>query len=73
MTTTIVTKRFDRIDRICYAFYGSVAHRQVEQVIEANPGLENQPILLPEGLDIVMPDLATDTSTPIIKQITLWS
>jgi phage tail protein X len=72
MATVIITKRDDRLDKICSAEYGSVANREVEQVIDANPGLERQPILLPEGLEITLPDIDTTSSTPIVQQIKLW-
>lgn len=48
-----------------------MANGEVETVINANPGIEEQPILLSEGLMITLPYIPP-TSIKIIKQIQLF-
>lgn len=68
-----VTKLYDRLDRITYDAYGTLQGDLVLTVIAANPGLEEQPIVLPPGLVIELPDIATaDPAVTTIKQIQLW-
>lgn len=73
MSSTYITKQNDRMDRICYNFYGDDDNEIVETVIAANPGVEVYGILLPLGISITLPDRPqTSTSPPIIKIHTLW-
>lgn len=70
--TTYTTKVDEMLDDIVYGYYGSTENRLVEQVLEANPGLENEKNLLTPGLVIVLPNIATTTAPPVLKQIKLW-
>ena len=72
--TEYITKSRDRLDRICYAQYGTTLYRVVENVIAANPGLETHGITLPMGLKITFPPLSQVKSEPKVgKQIFLWN
>ena len=44
----------DVIDQICWRHYGAVAG-YVEKVVEANPHLNSQPVILPAGVRISLP------------------
>jgi phage tail protein X len=71
--STYITKIFDRLDRICYDRYGSTSNQIVEWVIEQNPGIEEQPIILAAGLTINLPEPPRElTQPPVIQQIFLW-
>lgn len=71
--TTYTTKLWDRLSRIAIDYYGSIDNRQVEKILDANPGLEEQGILLDPGLTITIPDIPVSSSQPrILPQINLW-
>jgi phage tail protein X len=71
--STYTTKLFDRLDRIVYDRYGSVANQIVEWVIEQNPGVELNGIILPMGITINLPDAPKQlTAPPVLPQIFLW-
>lgn len=72
-TVTYITKINDTVSRIAYQKYGSNTNRQIEQIIEANPGLEEEGILLTPGMTIVLPNIAVTSTQPrILPQIKLW-
>jgi phage tail protein X len=71
--STYITKRFDRLDRICYLRYGSNSNQIVEWVIEKNPGVALHGILLPLGIIINLPEPPRQlTQPPVLPQIFLW-
>jgi phage tail protein X len=71
--STYISKLYDRLDRICYARYGSTENQIVEWVIEQNPGVELCGILLPIGITINLPYAPRElTQPPVIPQIFLW-
>lgn len=57
MSATYTTARDgERLDLICYRWYGTLAGRAVERVLEANPGLAaRDPANLPARTSIAMP------------------
>lgn len=68
-----ITKLYDRLDRVCWARYGSTSNQIVEWVIEQNPGVELYGILLPLGITINLPDAPKTLDTPpVLKQVFLW-
>ena len=66
---TYVTRVFDTIDGICFAFYGS-STGYTEIVLNENPDLALQPEFLPAGLEITLPEPAT--VAPQRSAIQLW-
>jgi phage tail protein X len=71
--STYITKMFDRMDRVCYARYGSTDNDIVAWAIEQNPGVELHGIVLPPGIAINLPDAPRQlTQPPVIRQIFLW-
>lgn len=62
MATYVITKMFDRIDKICFNRYGDTKDRIVEYVMEQNPGLEKYGILLPPGITVFLPDRPAKTA-----------
>ncbi len=61
MATLYRTKEGDVLDAICFTFYHNELH--LPAVLEVNPGLAEQPELLPMGIEIYLPDLATPSRT----------
>jgi phage tail protein X len=64
------TKDGDILDAICWKYYGRV-DGVLEAVLEANPGLSEQPAVLPAGFVITLPDLSKPTR--IIETVKLWN
>lgn len=70
MPRTYTTKDGDMLDLICCRAYAGTQSGAVEAVLEANRDLSAYPAVLPRGLTITLPDLATALSqTPLVK---LW-
>ena len=68
MTTEHRTREGEMLDEICWRHYGSSAG-YVERVLEANYRLEEQPLVLPAGLIITLPEIVVE---PIATTIRLW-
>ena len=68
MAKTIRTCDGDRLDTLCYQYYGRV-EGTVEAVLVANPGLASIPQPYDAGHLIFFPDIAHKTE----KLIQLWS
>lgn len=73
MATVYHTKQNERLDIICWHYYGD-SRDAFEAVLEANPRLadkisQNDNLVLPIGLDITMPALPKSTVKPTIR---LW-
>lgn len=49
----------DTVDLIAWRYYGRQDSRVTEQVLDANPHLADYGALLPGGLSITLPDIAT--------------
>lgn len=67
MATICRTSDGDVLDTICHGYYGHLAGT-VEAVLQANPGLADQPQPFVAGLQILLPDLAS----PAVEQVMLW-
>lgn len=61
-----VTTGGEMLDEICHAHYGSES--MITEVYRANNGLEFQPFILPEGLEIKLPAKKEEEK----KRVTLW-
>jgi len=70
---TYTTKLYDRIDKICHRYYGTANDGVVEWIIANNPGVEQHKIMLPPGITINLPDRPKSNTTPVIKQVHLWT
>ena len=68
MAKTIRTSDGDRLDTLCYRYYGHLSGT-VETVLAANPGLAPIAQPLPAGVVIASPDLPMTDKKPI----QLWS
>lgn len=64
------TRQGDCLDQICREVYGTERGGTVEAVLEANTGLANYGVTLPQGLVLVMPVL-NDPAT-VVEPIYLW-
>lgn len=67
MATTCRTSDGDLLDTICHSFYGHLS-RSVELVLDANPGLADEPQPFRDGVLIVLPDLPAATEEIVM----LW-
>jgi phage tail protein X len=67
-----VTKMFDVLDLICYDYYGDHDRRIVEHVLDVNPGLAKNPIILPLGLEIELPARPVPRNRTDFRQIVLF-
>lgn len=63
------TKEGDVLDALCFEFYGDESH--FDDVLDANPGLERQPELLPMGILITFP--AKKKVSRSVSEVRLWS
>ena len=69
MAVSIITSDGDMLDAICKRRYGRES--VVPLVLDANPHLAKQPVVLPAGLEVVLPDLPeTPKTNP--PEIRLW-
>lgn len=68
MAKIIRTSDGDRLDTLCYRYYGNL-NGTVEAVVSANPGLAKMPQPFASGVIIRLPDLPVQAK----KQIQLWS
>lgn len=58
MPTYTTQQDGERLDLICYRWYGTLAGRAVERVLDANPGLAaRDPARLPARTTLIMPPL----------------
>lgn len=64
-----IVREGDTVDLIAWRFYGRQDSRVVEQVLDANPHLADHGPLLPGGLSITLPDIATPGE---VTGVRLW-
>jgi phage tail protein X len=71
MAQTYLTQQDDELDEICHRYYG-YSRGAVEAVLalEANRELAQLLPVLPEGVRVVLPDIAPPTPAPRLR---LWS
>ena len=70
MSERYVTQQGDMVDAIAWRNYGFVAGA-AEAILAANPGLADQPPVLPENLTIELPDVAA-VAAPAKATVNLW-
>lgn len=58
----------DTVDLLCWRYYGRTAG-VTEAVLEANPGLAEHGPVLPNGLEVELPDQPTQ---PAATRLQLW-
>lgn len=66
---TYTTRQSEMVDAICHRYYGATSG-YVEQVLDANPRLAAQPIPLPIGTIIKLPELAR--AAEVVPVVNLW-
>ena len=67
---TTVTKTGDTVDLVCWRLFGQTLGL-TEALFQLNPILRNQPLVLPRGLTLTLPDPAAVTPPP--TTIALWT
>lgn len=70
MSKTVTALQGDTVDLICYRYYGKT-QGVTEAVLSANRGLADQGPMLPEGLQILLPDYDT-TQPAAAEMVQLW-
>ena len=68
MATQIRSQQNESVDALCWRHYGRT-QGAVEAVLQANPGLARQGLILPQGLLVHMPTLS---APPPKTTVTLW-
>ena len=69
MSDIYTTRQFDMIDEICHRWYGGTVGT-VEAVMAANPALSELLPILPEGVNIFMPDLPDPSEA--VSLLRIW-
>ena len=65
------TRQGDMLDAICHRHYSGIKPSDaMPEVLAANPGFEQHPPQLPEGLTLTLPDIPPPEPEPGIE---LWS
>ena len=54
---------------VIYRYYGIANEDILRQVLTANPNFSRRPLVLPQGVEIILPDINTDQQ---IAPIALW-
>lgn len=67
---TYSTRAGDVVDDIAFRFYGVEHPETLRAVFDANPGLADRGAILPEGVVILLPDIATPVGK--IVAVSLW-
>lgn len=65
----IYAQQYDTIDAICWRHYGRTVG-VVERVLEVNPQLAEQGVILDYGTKVFLPDITTPQQT--VETIQLW-
>lgn len=68
MATQIRTQQGESVDALCWRHYGRT-QGAVEAVLQANPGLARQGLILPQGILVTMPTLS---APPPQQTVSLW-
>lgn len=68
MATQIRTQQNESVDALCWRHYGRT-QGAVEAVLQANPGLARQGLILPQGILVLMPTLS---APPPKTTVSLW-
>ena len=63
------TRQDDRLDQVCYQWYGRIGG-YVEMVLASNPGLAEYGCWLPSGIEIKMPEAVVAFETDAVR---LWN
>jgi phage tail protein X len=63
------TKQGDTVDYIAWKYYGRQDNRIVETILEANSGLSELGVILPENTLITLPDIETPVQQTGVR---LW-
>lgn len=66
MATIYRTSDGDVLDLVCFRFYGQVG--MTAQVLSANPNLSELGSVLPSNIEILLPDLVTQSK----EVVSLW-
>jgi phage tail protein X len=69
MTTRYDTREGDTVDYIAWRHYGTADASAPLQVLQANPGLADRGPVLPAGVTITLPELATPAQ---VEGVRLW-
>lgn len=65
----VIARQNDTLDLICWRYFVQTA-AVTEMALELNPGIARLGEILPEGLEVNLPDAAP---APVIQTVQLWS
>lgn len=69
MTTIYTTREGDSVDFIAWKYYGRTTNQLAEAVLLANPGLADYGPLLPDGIEVILPEAQAPGKTEGVR---LW-
>lgn len=69
MSQIYISKKGDTVDYICFKQYGNTNEGVVEAVLKANYGLADNSVELPQGVEILLPDISVPENK---KVVSLW-
>lgn len=67
-----VTRQGDMVDAIAYRAYGTEHNGTTEAILAANPGLADRGPVLPENIEIKLPDIPV-SRTKRLATVDIWS
>ncbi|MFJ3050847.1 tail protein X [Pseudomonas nitroreducens] len=69
MAAILRTQQRDTVEALCWQYYGRTGN-VTEAVLEANPGLADYGPILPQGIEVTMPD--AQNTAPTQQVVNLW-
>ncbi|WP_448680232.1 tail protein X [Pseudomonas nicosulfuronedens] len=69
MAAILRTQQRDTVEALCWRYYGRTGS-VTEAVLEANPGLADHGPILPQGIEVTMPD--AQNTAPTQQVVNLW-
>ncbi|KAF1072707.1 MAG: hypothetical protein GAK45_00142 [Pseudomonas citronellolis] len=69
MAAILRTEQRDTVEALCWRYYGRTVG-VTEAVLDANPGLADYGPILPQGLEVTMPD--AQNTAPTQQVVNLW-
>lgn len=64
-----ITIESETLAGIIFRYYGSANQDILKQVLEVNPKLSDQPLILPQGTNVILPEISEDQK---IEPVALW-
>ncbi|WP_068083155.1 tail protein X [Novosphingobium rosa] len=72
MTTTATTLDKETLSALCWRVLGTSRGGVMEQALNLNPGIASRGAVLPAGITVILPDVATDQPATL-DVVQLWT